>query len=98
MNILIALTAGIALVNVALLVSLLTIYARIYKKTKASFTIGWMFFAGMLILHNIIAVYAYFVMESLYSLELLPFFAVIHLAELAGIAVLLKVTPGIGVL
>ncbi|MGA8081491.1 MAG: hypothetical protein WB988_06490 [Candidatus Nitrosopolaris sp.] len=98
MNILIALTAGIALVNVALLISLLTIYARIYKKTKASFTIGLMFFAGMLILHNIIAIYADFAMESLYSLELLPFFAVIHLAELAGIAVLLKVTLGIGVL
>ncbi|MGB6594382.1 MAG: hypothetical protein WBE68_23025 [Candidatus Nitrosopolaris sp.] len=77
---------------------MLTTYARIYKKTKASFTIGLMFFAGMLILHNIIAIYAYFAMESLYSLELLPFFAVIHLAELAGIAVLLKVTLGIGVL
>jgi hypothetical protein len=53
MNILVALTAGIA----ALLVALLTIYARIYKNTKASFTIGLMFFAGMLLLHNIIAVY-----------------------------------------
>ena len=92
MNILVALTAGIALVNVVLLVSLLTIYARIYKNTKASFTIGLMFFAGMLILHNIIAVYAYFAMESLYSMDLLPFFVVIHLSEFAGIAVLLKVT------
>jgi hypothetical protein len=45
MNILVVLTAGIALVNVALLISLLTIYARIYKKTKgASFTIGLIFF------------------------------------------------------
>ena len=69
MNILVALTAGIALVNVALLISLLTIYARIYKKTKgASFTIGLIFFAGMLILHNLIAVYTYFAMESLYSM------------------------------
>ena len=92
MNILVALTAGIALVIVALLVALLAIYARIYKNTKASFTIGLMFFAGMLLLHNIIAVYAYFSMDSLYSMELLPFFVVIHLAELAGIAVLLKVT------
>jgi hypothetical protein len=51
-----------------------------------------MFFAGMLLLHNIIAVYAYFAMEPLYSMELLPFFVAIHLAELAGIAILLKVT------
>jgi uncharacterized membrane protein len=92
MNILVVLTTGIALVNVVLLVTLLVIYARIYVKTKASFTIGLIFFAAMLILHNVIAVYAYFAMEPLYSMDLMPFFAVIHLAELAGIAVLLKVT------
>jgi len=51
-----------------------------------------MFFAGMLMLHNIIAVYAYFAMQPLYALGLLPYFAVIHIAELAGIAALLKVT------
>jgi len=92
MEMLMALSAGIALVNVALMVALLTIYARIYKSTRASFTIGLMFFAGMLILHNIIAVYAYFAMEPLYASELLPYFLVVHLAELAGIAILLKVT------
>jgi len=87
-----ALSAGIALVNVALLIALLTIYARIYKSTGAVFTVGLMFFAGMLILHNIIAVYAYFAMEPLYAVALLPYFLAVHLAELAGIAVLLKVT------
>jgi len=92
MEILMALSAGIALVNVALLVALLAIHARIYKNTKAVFTVGLMFFAGLLILHDIIAVYAYFAMEPLYALELLPYFLVVHLAELAGIAVLLKVT------
>jgi len=92
MDILMVLSAGIALVNVALLVALLTIYARIYKNTKAVFTAGLMFFAGMLMLHNIIAVYAYFAMEPLYAVELLPYFVVVHLAELAGIAALLKVT------
>ena len=51
-----------------------------------------MFFAGMLMLHNMIAVYAYFAMEALYAPKLLPYFLVVHLAELAGIAVLLKVT------
>jgi len=92
MEVLMALSAGIGLVNVALLIALLTIYARIYKSTRAVFTVGLMFFAGMLILHNIIAVYAYFSMEPLYAVTLLPYFLVVHLAELAGIAVLLKVT------
>jgi len=35
MEVLMALSAGIALVNVALLVALFTVYARIYKSTKA---------------------------------------------------------------
>jgi hypothetical protein len=41
---------------------------------------------------NIISVYAYFAMEALYASELLPYLLVIHLTELAGISVLLKVT------
>jgi hypothetical protein len=87
-----ALSAGIALVNVALLIALLTIYARIYKSTRAVFTVGLMFFAGMLMLHNVIAVYAYFAMEPLYAVALLQYFVAVHITELAGIAVLLKVT------
>jgi len=85
-------SAGIGIVNVVLLIALLTVYAKVYKNTRAVFTIGLMFFAGMLMLHNIIAVYAYFAMQPVYALGLLPYFAVIHIAELAGIAALLKVT------
>jgi hypothetical protein len=51
-----------------------------------------MFFAGMLALHNIIAVYAYLVMAPLYNEALLPYFVAVHIAELVGIAVLLKIT------
>jgi hypothetical protein len=85
-------SAGVGIANVVLLIALLTVYAKVYKSTRAVFTIGLMFFAGMLMLHNIIAVYAYFVMQPLYAVGLLPYFAVIHIAELAGIAALLKVT------
>jgi len=85
-------SAGVGIVNVALLIALLTVYAKVYKSTRAVFTVGLMFFAGMLMLHNIIAVYAYFAMEPLYAIGLLPYFVVVHIAELAGIAVLLKVT------
>ena len=92
MNSLVEISAGVAVVNVALLIALLTVYAKVYKSTRAVFTIGLMFFAGMLMLHNIIAVYAYFAMQPLYAVGLLPYFAVIHIAELAGIAALLKVT------
>lgn len=92
MNSLMEISAGVGIVNVVLLIALLIVYAKVYKSTRAVFTIGLMFFAGMLMLHNIIAVYAYFAMQPLYALGLLPYFAVIHIAELAGIAALLKVT------
>lgn len=92
MNSLMEISAGVGIANVVLLIALLTVYANVYKSTRAVFTIGLMFFAGMLMLHNIIAVYAYFAMQPLYAVGLLPYFAVIHIAELAGIAALLKVT------
>ena len=85
-------SAAFSLVNVALLTTLEIIYIRIYKSSKAIFTLGLMFFAGMLMLHNAIAVYAYVAMEPLYNETLLPYFVAIHAAELVGIAVLLKIT------
>ena len=85
-------SAGISLSNIAILGALLFIYARIYKTSKAIFTVGLMFFAGMIMLHNLIAVYAYFAMAPLYNEALLPYFVAIHAAELAGLAVLLKIT------
>jgi hypothetical protein len=92
MNILMEISAALSLTNVALLIALLIIYLRIYSSSKAIFTLGLMFFAGMLMIHNAIAVYAYFAMEPLYNEALLPYFVAIHTAELVGIAVLLKIT------
>jgi hypothetical protein len=71
---------------------LLSLYIKIYLKTKAIFTIGLMFFASMLVLQNLIVVYAYFAMAPLYAEGLLPYFLLIHLAELAGVVSLLKIT------
>jgi len=85
-------SAAVSLTNVALLMAILFVYIRIYQSSKAIFTLGLMFFAGMLALHNIIAVYAYVVMAPLYNEALLPYFLAVHIAELAGVAVLLKIT------
>jgi hypothetical protein len=82
----------VSMANMAILVALLGVYARIYIKTRAAFTIGLAVFASMLMLHNGIAVYGYFAMAPLYSDELLLYFAGIHIAELVGLLALLKVT------
>ena len=81
----------VSIVNVAILVMLLAVYANIYRKIRATFTIGLIVFAGMLLLHNVIAIYGYFSMAPIYSNDLLPYFLGIHIAELAGLIALLKV-------
>lgn len=85
-------SAIVSLINIGVLAVLLAVYGRIYKNTRASFTLGLMFFAAMLGLHNAIAVYAYFAMAPLYADALLPYLLGVHVAELAGIGALLKVT------
>jgi hypothetical protein len=92
MPLLMDISSLVSMANMAILVALLGVYARLYIKTKATFTIGLAIFVSMLMLHNGIAVYGYFAMAPLYTDELLPYFAGIHLAELGGLIALLKVT------
>jgi hypothetical protein len=92
MDPLMGISAIVGLANIGILIALLIIYLRIYKNTKATFTIGLIFFVCLLMLHNIIAVYAYFAMQQLYAIRLLPYFVGIHIAELAGLSVLLRIT------
>lgn len=92
MDLLMDLSSIVSMLNMAILVVLLTVYANIYRKTGATFTVGLIVFASMLMLHNVISVYGYFAMAPLYSEDLLPYFVGIHIAELAGLIALLKVT------
>ena len=89
---LITANAIVALANIAVLIVLFVLYVRVYKSSKAKFTVGLMLFVGLLMLHNIIAVYGYYMMEPLYAQALIPYFLSIHIAELAGLSVLLKIT------
>jgi hypothetical protein len=92
MALLMDISSVVSMANMAILITLLAVYSKIYTKTRATFTIGLAIFAGMLMLHNGIAVYGYFAMAPLYSNKLLPYFVGIHIAELIGLIALLKVT------
>jgi hypothetical protein len=92
MALLMDISSLVSMANMAILVALLGVYARIYIKTRSTFTIGLAVFASMLMLHNGIAVYGYIAMAQLYSDDLLPYFAGIHIAELVGLIALMKVT------
>ncbi len=78
--------------NMVALGILMKVFGTMYSKTRAQLPLGMIFFAGLLFLHNIITVYAYFTMMELYAAALLPFLLAIYVAELAGILVLLKIT------
>lgn len=92
MDPLISANAVVASANIAVLVALLILYTKVYKSSKANFTIGLMLFVGLLMLHNIIAIYGYFMMEPLYAAALVPYFLAIHVAELAGLVILFRIT------
>jgi hypothetical protein len=92
MEILMGIIAGIGLTNIGILTTLLIIYIRIYKNSKATFATGLIFFVALLMLHNIIAVYAYFAMDQFYAIRLLPYLLAIHIAELGGLSILLRTT------
>lgn len=78
--------------NLVVLGVLVGVFIKIYSRTKAQLPLGMIFFAGLLFLHNVIAIYAYFSMMELYASALLPYLLAVHVAELAGILVFLKIT------
>ena len=79
-------------VNMIVLGVLVGVFTKIYSRTKAQLPLGMIFFAGLLFLHNVIGVYAYFSMTELYAVALLPYLLAVHVAELAGILIFLKIT------
>jgi hypothetical protein len=78
--------------NMIVLGVLIGVFIKIYSRTKAQLPLGMIFFAGLLFLHNVIGVYAYFSMTELYAAALLPYLLAVHVAELAGILILLRIT------
>jgi hypothetical protein len=78
--------------NLVVLGMLVGVFIKIYSRTKAQLPLGMIFFAGLLFLHNLIGVYAYFSMMELYATALLPYLLAVHVAEFAGILIFLKIT------
>ena len=78
--------------NMIALGVLIGVFVKMYSKTKAQLPLGMIFFAGLLFLHNVIGVYAYFSMMELYAVALLPYLLAVHIAEFAGILILLRIT------
>jgi hypothetical protein len=84
--------AGITILNIVLLLVLIYIYGDTYRKTKAIFTAGLIFFASFFLLQNIVAVYSYFTMSAFYAEGIFPFVLIMSIAQFIGLTILLKIS------
>ena len=83
---------GFALANSLVLIALIYLYSRIALKTGATYSVGLALFAGLLLLHNLLTVFAYVSMAPLFGEDALPFLSGIGAFEFGGLLVLLKLT------
>jgi hypothetical protein len=80
--------AGFSVVNVLLLIGLLAVYGNSFRKVRAEFTSGLLFFAGLFLVQNLLAVYSYAAMFMYFAAGAGPLVLTITLVQTAGLAVL----------
>jgi hypothetical protein len=83
---------GIASVNSVMLLGLVYLYVRIFLRSRASYSMGLIFFAAMLLLQNLLTAFAYGTMSPLFGADALPYLSVIGATELAGLVMLFRMT------
>jgi hypothetical protein len=81
-----------SILNVAILVVLLYIYAGIAIRSRAPHSIGLLLFALLLMANNALTAYAYSAMSPLFGSAALPYLSTIAVLEFIGLIVLLKIT------
>ncbi|MFY9300297.1 MAG: hypothetical protein WAO91_03820 [Candidatus Nitrosotenuis sp.] len=87
-----AILSGVSIANMIVLGILMFVFGRMYVRTKAHLPLGMIVFSVLLFLQNTIGAYAYFSMSQLFSPVIFPYLLGIHIAELAGILIFLKIT------
>lgn len=80
---------GVAVVNVLLTAALVILYARVYSRTRAPFTIGLILFALAFLGQNVLVAYSYGTMMPLFGAILVPYLLLIGILEAAGLAAVL---------
>lgn len=78
--------------NGVLLVILLFVFAGIAIRSRASHSIGLVFFALLLLANSVLTAYSYATMAPFFGREALPYLSTMSVLEFVGLAVLLKIT------
>ena len=82
--------AGVfSLVNVLLAISLIIVYGDSFRKIRAEFAAGLLFFAGFLLLQNLLTLYSYVAMFMYFSSGVEMLVLGITIAQTAGLLVFL---------
>lgn len=81
-----------AAIDALLLLTLVVVYLRVYRDTRAQFSLGLATFASLLFVQNALAVYSFLTMASFIEDQFLPYLLTINLAEVLGIFVLFRTT------
>ena len=76
-------------VNVLLLVGLLWIYAGSFKKVRAEFTAGLLFFAALFLVQNLISLYSFLTMFMYYAAGVTWLVLTITVVQTAGLGIIL---------
>jgi hypothetical protein len=76
-------------VNVLLLIGLIVVYWNSFRKIRAEFTAGLLFFAGFFLIQNLLALYSYVAMFMYYASGVSGLVLAITVAQTAGLAALL---------
>lgn len=82
----------VSIANMIVLGILMSIFGKMYAKTRAQLPLGMIVVAAMLFLHNVIGSFAYFSMEEIFSHEIFPYMLGVGIAELVGLLIFLKIT------
>ncbi len=82
----------VSMANMSILGILISIFGKMYGKTRAQLPLGMIVVAAMLFLHNIIGALAYFSMEEIFSHDIFPYMLGVGIAELVGLLIFLKIT------
>ncbi len=81
-----------ATISVVLLAGLIIVYARVYRDTRAQFSLGLTIFASILFAQNILAIYSFMTMSPFIGEPFLPYLLGINIAQVLGIFVLFRTT------
>ena len=81
-----------AAITAALLLGLIITYAKVFRDTRAQFSLGLTIFASILFAQNVFAVYSFVTMSPYIEPPFLPYLLGINIAQVLGILILFRTT------